>query len=139
MNSDRSEAESYFSLFSSPVPLPQKEKIKIKNYLCSTWFERKSKSYIICTAADILKLAFLRCDIIIKVDYICPKESDFFSSQRQSLKGSYTPAPDLSSSKKKKASTQSTTSSQIPSLSATQEVQMLSIHKGKKETWLMLL
>lgn len=36
MNSDRSEAESYFSLFSSPMQLPQKEKIKIKNYLCST-------------------------------------------------------------------------------------------------------
>lgn len=73
-----------------------------------------------------VKLAFLRCDIIIKVDYRCPKESDFSSSQRQSLKCSYAPDPDLSSWKKenithkqtnkKHSSMHSTASSQIPYL-----------------------
>jgi len=47
-------------------------------------------------------LAFLRCDIIIKVDYRCPKESDFSSSQRQSLKDSCAPDPNPSAGGSKK-------------------------------------
>lgn len=109
MNGGRSETETCFLLFSSPTPLPQKEKKK-ENYLCSTWFELKVNPILPALQQIFLKLAFLRCDIIIKVDYRCPKESDFSSYQRQSLKGSY--APDLSSCKKS-PSTHSTASSQI--------------------------
>lgn len=93
-----------------------------KKYLHSSWFKLKVNPVLHALQQIFLKLAFLKCDIIIKVDYTCPKESDFSSSQRQSLKGSYMPNPDLSSWGKKKKetkqnpSTYSTACSQIPYL-----------------------